>query len=342
MSRKISLMLFCGLALTACGKPDAPPIVQEPGQDQSQAEDENQRVIPYREPDFLGVTAAYGPLVIREGRYDAESPRKPWSAWWLPRNSKYLFEGSNGNPSPLEKYDQYARKKHNRATEAAKYEKKELYDEYAIVWEGACHAWATASLIEKEPIQPVEREGIKFSVGDQKALLVKSYENTKGKVEYGQRFNGTRGNRYEDIFPDQFHRFVQVEMFEKKKPFILDKDAGIAVWNTPVWSASFTIQKSSADPNRMHVRAELMGADPWVQPDFVGTRPILLTYYYDLIGFEGANGEFFVDYGEWKSVGGVDSTLMHPDYVIAVPDAAEHMSRNSHLHNELIKEIIGN
>ena len=39
-------------------------------------------------------------------------------------------------------------------------------------WWGSCHAWVPASMLEKEPLEAVEYNGVRFEVSDIKALLI--------------------------------------------------------------------------------------------------------------------------------------------------------------------------
>ena len=293
---------------------------------------------PARDSAFLEVTRDYGPLRVQEGEFEVVSERKPWSSWWYPVRNAYLFQGQGGELSPLEKFDLYSVKARGRKTHAAYYERDNLYDPVAVAWEGLCHAWSIASLMEPEPTRPLVLKGVSFGVGDLKALLVKTYEEVDGLKRYGQRYDGDRLSQYDDIYPDQFHRFVQAELFEERRSFIMDKDPGVAIWNTPIWKAFLKITHDPDDLKVMHVTTWLTGASPFVDRyDFVGTLPVSFEYTYDLWGDPQADGTLAVRYGEWTGT----SRDYHPDFVTPMPDSAlPHRSKNVELDLAGVNEIL--
>jgi len=337
----VFLGVFLTLGGVSCGRPGE-PLTEVGTQDSGQrptwaARDDS------RDADFLSVTRERGPLVVKAGVQERELSKRPWSGWWLPVNSSYLFQGTADHPSPLEKFDAFA-KKVGTPTRATDFERREIYDPNAIAWEGSCDAWAIASLLEPEPVAPITREGIVFSVGDQKALLVKSYELAEGKKFYGQAFHGTREGVYDDLYPDQLQRFVETELIEGGRPFVLDKDPGVAVWNTPVWHALIRIEDDAGDPEVVHGFMTLWGADPWVRNvDDTGTRTIALEYTYDLFGPRRADGALEVRFAVWTHhAPGPNSIELHPDFVATIPEKVSHRgSRNSELSPAIVDRIFG-
>jgi len=294
--------------------------------------------VPSRDGNFLEVTALYGKLLVREGDFVAEAEVKPWSAWWLPIKDKYLFEATPPEMSPLQKYDLYNRQIRKAQSGAAIFEKNKLYDPNANNWEGLCDAWAVASVLEPEPEKSISHGRITFGIGDQKALLIKTYENVQGARKFGQRYNGDRISVYDDIYAEQFHRFVQVELFENQRAFIMDKDPGTAIWNTPVWRASLNISADASDANQVHVDAWLSGASPFVTDyDYKGTLSVTFHYTYDLFGHRLPDGSFEVAFGVWTN----DSLDYHPDFVSTLPDKATRSSRNKEIDLNVVNEILG-
>jgi hypothetical protein len=283
------------------------------------------------------VTDRFGNPIVQEGEALVESKTRPWSAWWYPAKDPYLFQGSNGQLSPLEKFDQYVKTAHNAESGAVKYERDNLFDPNATGWEGLCNAWSVASLMEPEPDHPVTVGGQTFQVADLKAILVKTYENVDGLQQFGQRYDGARDSVWDDIYPDQFHRFLQVELIGKGKPFIMDRDPGIPVWNTPVWKADVRVLRDASDVHVMHVRTTVVGASPFVRDlNFVGTLPITITYTYDLYGQPRMDGSLEVLWGIWTG----DSMDNHPDFVVSLPDSPKHWSENKSLDNKTVYEIL--
>lgn len=284
---------------------------------------------------FNGATKEHGTLSVREGQFTGESKIVPWSSWWFPANRRYLFDRSNEDTlAPLQKYDLYADRAHNADARSAEYEETNIFNPSEVAWAGLCHSWAVASVLHPEPISNFSTKGVSFTTGDQKALLLKSYENVSELKIYGQRFDGNRLDEYDDVFPDQFHRIVQVYLFEQKLPFLMDYDPSFSVWTVPVYITKFIIKKDGE--NSAFVQAWVTMASPFVDsPEFVGTKRIVKLYEYRLIG-NWINGELKVASGEWLN----DSRFDHPDYLIGYPKTAKRASLNKQLNSEFIDEIV--
>lgn len=335
-NKKILMRIVFGVSMTCsligCGNGGIrAPIVDNPKQVHGKS-------TVMRPPGLESATRDYGPLKIREGEWSAESVTQPWSSWWYPTRETSLFESNPPGQSPLEKYDRYVLKAHAWKSHAAEFEKQRLHDPNANPWEGRCNAWSAASLLVPEPKAPVSIEGITFGVGDLKALLVKSFEKVGGLKQYGQRFNGDRLGVYDDVFPDQFHRVLYAEMFEKKRPLIIDKDPGVAVWNTPIWKVHSQLHRDSQEDGVMHVTSWVFGATPFVEHyDDVGTLSVVLEYTYNLYGQTDADGFFRVSGGEWTG----SSLDDHPDFVTVLTENPLHSSENQEMDWALVQEIIG-
>ncbi|RLA64429.1 MAG: hypothetical protein DRQ88_03720 [Epsilonproteobacteria bacterium] len=283
------------------------------------------------------VTERYGKLIVTEGDFTAESDNKPWSSWWYPRYEKTLFEDKGRNDlSTLSKYDRFARKSGQRRSNARNYEEQNLYTERAVDWAGLCDAWALASIMAEEPVRSVRKKGITFTVKDLKALVIKTYSKTNLKGHFGQRNNGAWDDHYEDIYPDQFHKFFQVELFEKRKPFIIDYDAGMQVWNVPVFKVKTKITADPQRDNMVNVKTFIWYASPFVKDlNFVGIRPITKIYKYKLFGRWTRQG-FEVSGGQWMK----ESRRDHPDFVMAKPDRIKRGSFNKELQADIVDKIL--
>lgn len=289
-----------------------------------------------RKDIFNGATLEYGALTVKEGEFFAESKIIPWSSWWFPANRRYLFDRSDtNNLAPLQKYDLYAKRAHDIDSHSTQFEETDIFNPSEVAWAGLCHAWAVASVIHPEPTTPVTLKNISFTTGDQKALLLKSYENVSSLKIYGQRYDGNRMDEYDDIFPDQFHRIVQVYLFEKGLPFLMDYDPSFSVWTVPVFNIKFIISRDSE--GSAMVKSWITLASPFVNnPEFIGTKRIVKYYEYRLYG-NWLNGELKVTSSEWIN----DSRFDHPDYLIGYPSEAKRASLNTQLNNDLIDEIVG-
>lgn len=108
--------------------------------------------------------------------------------------------------SPFLKYDEYVRKVTGTDPKSALYEatgdrasgfmhnvygaEKEQYDRDGIGygWWGHCNGWCAAALMEKEPIAPVEAQGVRFEVADLKGLLTEVHWAVQSDFT-GRRYN---------------------------------------------------------------------------------------------------------------------------------------------------------
>jgi len=278
----------------------------------------------------------YGPLFATEGEWTRESVIKPWSSWWYPLRDSVLFKSSDGKSSPLEKYDRYRRETRQESSAAAEFESLNLFQPQAQPWEGLCHAWALASLLFSEPTQARTVGGIQFTVSDQKALIIKSFEKFTAHY-YGQRSQGG-GLDWTNIQPQLFHRFVMAELIERGRPFVMNKVPGMEVWNVPVWKADISVTRDQANPRVFHVQTALVGALVHDQvSDVPGTRPEVNLYYYDLYSTPDEQGREFVIAGKWTGI----SQDLHPSIRIPFPERDfGHSSRNPELKFDVVGEIL--
>ncbi|KAF4028393.1 Transglutaminase elicitor [Phytophthora infestans] len=110
---------------------------------------------------------------------------------------------------------------------------------------GLSHAWAPASVLEKEPKCPVTFSGVTFEPLDIKALLMRIYDTASiSTVFTGVRYSG--GNfsvdnhgrnedpAYRDLNPGFFHIAATNILGKHKATFIVDRYASYEVWNQPV------------------------------------------------------------------------------------------------------------
>ncbi len=285
---------------------------------------------------FTSVVGKFGKAEVEIGDFNVEANQKPWSSWWFPSFEKLLFEDQNGALSTLTKYDKFSRKKFGKETFARDFEEKKIYDPRAAEWAGLCDAWSMAAILEKEPVKPVNKFGMVFNIVDLKGLLLKSYEGVALTESYGQRNNAQWDSVYEDIYPEQFHRFLQAQLYDKKDAFIMDYDAGFQVWNVPVYKAKMRITKDEQNLKVVHVRTYLSFPSQFLDDyNFVGTKEILKSYTYDLYG-NWKGDKFIVDYGLWTE----SSRWDHPDYFLVVPKKVDRKSRNTEIDPAIVDSIL--
>jgi hypothetical protein len=203
-----------------------------------------------------------------------------------------------------------------------------------------------------EPKRPVTiqmgKDRITFSVADLKALLLKTYEavDDADLKYYGQKFTGgPDGWIYPDIFPNEFHRFLEVFLFDRKQSFVMDHDPGPEVWNVPVYKTNFKMEAVPGNPNAVAVTTWVYYAKVVLpnEKDFVGTKETVRTYHYNLYGFRNENGDLAVTSGEW-TVGSdkIDSIKDHPDFITTIrnPLTIKRKSYNPEIEVNLVDEIL--
>ena len=308
----------------------------------------------------LKVTRTFGNTKIRMSDLPitsiaAEAKSKPWSSWWFPMSERELFEAQD-HRSPLEKYDLYRKSKFRREGSAAD-EERNKFSPRSVSWAGLCSEWALASTLFLEPKNQVlkglrsglfvRNTSVEFSPYDLKALLIKTFEGVPDSDldYYGQKFTGDQdGWIHPDLFPEQFHRFVEVQLFEKKQAFVMDHDAGLEIWSVPVFRANYRLEEVAGNKNAVRVRMWIYSAAP-LNPNEkynVGTKELMREYQYVLIGTRSGD-DLEVTSGVWiRGENGVDSRKDHPDYVIAMPrfDRTKRSSFNSFIDVDVVDDIL--
>lgn len=288
------------------------------------------------EAPFNAVTGKYGKLVVKLGKFTAEAIKKPWSSWWYPLWETDVFETTNNVKSTLQRYDEISKKYTRKRSYAANYQRVNIYNERASDWEGLCDAWALASIMEKEPKRAIKKGGISFRIRDLKLLLLKTYELNHNMPFYGQRHNAEYDSEYEDIYPEEFHKFFQEELFRKRNAFIMDYEASVQVWNVPVFKIKTIVKKDETRSNVVKVKTYLYYASPFVDDkDYVGIEEVIKTYKYEFTG-HWKGDEFEVDFGLWKE----SSRWDHPDYVMAKPDKVNRGSFNKSINYKIVDKIL--
>ena len=276
-------------------------------------------------------------LVVAEGEFTAQATMTPWSSWWYPMWDDFLYAERNGIPSPLEKYDNYAHLYFNRTTTAAAVERNVAERSHADSWAGLCYAWALASIMEPEPQTARTFGSLSFEVGDLKALLLKTYEAVKDVRVVGDRNDDAWDDVYADVSPNYFHEVLTVELFQNKRPFIIDRDAGYEVWNMPIYKAATKITRDPTASNTVHVRTVIFVATTDVKNyDFVGTEATTREYTYDLQGRWRGN-QFVVQGGAWTGTSRAD----HPDFLILRPDKVDRATVNPEIDIAIVDAILG-
>ena len=313
---------------------EAPPV-PEP----SQADEPSDAHAPlWSQSGNSKVKADYGLAVVREGAFRTEAKVKPWSAYWYPSRDEWLFFKPAGTErAPLQKYDDWVKKVHHQEAGATDYEAS-VFDPGSKNFEGLCSAWAMASVLQPEPRQSKELDQVKFGTADLKALLIKTYESIEGVRTYGKS-PAESEEVCQGICPDQFHRVLQAELFEKGLPIIMNKDPGAAVWTYPIYAVEWSITHDEQDPHIMHVEALVKTAGPFQadQLGALGMASVSFHYTYDLYGIPELDGSLEVHAGGWTQ----DSITNHPGFLAIPPVGRQrHHSLNPKIQTELVDEIL--
>ena len=112
-------------------------------------------------------------------------------------------------------------------------------------WWGLCHAWTPAALIEDEPINTIEYDGVTFYPSDLKALMITVYDYSRAVV-IGGRCRAKQVERDEtgrildpncrDTNAGTFHIIAANFLGRFQVGFAEDRTFDAQVWNQPVHS----------------------------------------------------------------------------------------------------------
>jgi hypothetical protein len=125
---------------------------------------------------------------------------------------------------------------------------------YSVGWWGHCNAWAMAAIMYQVPKAEIEHNGVKFSIRDQKALLVElAMRDTQDSTFWWQQWNNT------DTMPDAkyaagFHRQLQKWLRDEQQGMMADMDlkpivqtTGFQVWNYPLIGYVAKVREADGD-----------------------------------------------------------------------------------------------
>lgn len=296
-----------------------------------------------KNPKYRSATNKLGPTVIDLSTLPYTSPvldsgKKPWSSWWYPKIDLDFTQPKDKSRKMgiLEKFDLV---NGTLGTSESAYAYETNVTQSTVSWEGLCDAWAIASLVYPEPRREVSysvrrpgstaNETVTFDILDLKGLLLKTFESSpENQFDiYGEKYLGnSNGWIFPDIFPDQFHRLIEVYLGERKQAFMMDHDARIEVWSVPVYKASFKITAVEGQPNTVMVKMWLITAAPAESDnkEVVGTVQRTFDYTYTLSGDLDPSGRYLtINDGDWVG----ESINKHPDYFL-IPKK-EHVLRKS-------------
>lgn len=169
-------------------------------------------------------------------------------------------------------------------------------------WWGTCHAWTPASQLVPEPQHAVTMNGVRFEVGDIKAIVQNSFDSTSA-VMLGGRCNskeithdvhGSANADCADVNPGALHVVMTNFLGLTTLPLIEDKTANYEVWNQPVAGYEITKQdKVSAKDAMTCVGAS---GDTWTYNDKAKELyDVRMTVTYVVEGYPGTSPIGFHD-----------------------------------------------
>ena len=219
--------------------------------------------------------------------YQSATPtRAPWVGYWWPYTANGIASGRYaGGYSPAGKYDA-AR---GLRTQAQSWE---VVNHGARVrgvqgWWGHCNGWCAAAALFPEPVESQKVNGIRFDVGDQKALL------SEASMEVSADFYGNRVDwssdwntpKYDDVIPAQYFLVLTNYMGKLGQTVLIDRYTGDQVWNQPLAGYRFEYPKPEdylgVDPRAPNVHRILLTSTIWWGRDDVDPNAVTLPFRFE-------------------------------------------------------------
>lgn len=219
-------------------------------------------------------------------QYQGEAEVLPWSGYWWPYDD-------GGISGPMATYDRYMLAAHGVDPGAERWEVSQHGDPSADYWVGHCHAWSAAALLEAEPVAPVTRAGVTFTVGDLKGLLTELHFADPVEFSIGV------------ASPRSFHLNLLTNLGTRRRAVVADVAPTNETWNHPLYRYSITTTADADVANVRHYVATLTFLSDGVSPDFVGRLEMTRTYRYRLSFRNGG-----IAGGQWEG----ESVADHPDF----------------------------
>lgn len=160
---------------------------------------------------------------------------KSWSGYWWPSKTGELVRGFVGSPSPLEKYDHYTMGRYpGPATAWAMQRSNKIYDPSAEGWNGLCHAWANAALLEDVDFAASSLGGVFWRVADKKGLLTLAHSDD---LKLDQSWLSD---------PRKLHFFLLTYLKEQGLGIGIDLDPGNEFWSHPLYRFEMDISSGAS------------------------------------------------------------------------------------------------
>ena len=228
-------------------------------------------------------------------------------------------------------------------------------------WWGTCHAWSPASLTTPEPQKAVTVNGVKFEVGDIKALIQNSYDSTSA-VMLGGRCNskeimhtvtGSANEACSDVNPGGLHVIMTNFLGVAQLPLVEDRTANYEVWNQPVVGYEIT-QQNEVAASAANTCVGATGNTWTYNRDAKKLYDVKMTVKYITEGDASTTPHGFENYtrtdryhyilelnSSGKVIGGrycTDSTNTHVDFLWS--PTGNHSPSNPYVKNDKVNELV--
>ena len=198
-------------------------------------------------------------------RSSADAEQYPWSGWWWPANDVVggprLFD-PNG---PLAKYDLFVQSLGLGNPDTRGWERDQIMFP-RLQWAGHCNGWAAAAVLEPEPQEGREINGIYFGVADLKGLL--------SSYHFADAAAWAVGGEDANVSPADFHQALVNWIGGHRKGAVFTfRLVGDEVWSYPAYKYESVMGPDPLDPDVWHVRTVVWLVDNDVPASFIGARP---------------------------------------------------------------------
>ncbi len=262
----------------------------------------------------------------------AWSATYPWSGFWWPTAParRNLYDPGEA----LAQYDAYVLATRGYDLGSRAWERRNHASTES--WAGNCQAWAAAAILTREPPKDgLTRAGIRFDHDALEGLITTVYQVPGVAGFWGTRNDGPGGGTagVDDFDPAWMDYLLRYYVGQHGSSFVMDIDAGRAVWNFPVAGYQRSMQPNGDGTWRVTTdvwfRSPDAGTAGYDQDSFFRKR-----YEYDL--WNTADGRHST--GRWVSAD-------HPDFAWAPgsPRARDQFGnvRNPHVDPRIVEEILG-
>lgn len=178
----------------------------------------------------------------------ANAPTTPWVGSWWPYTSNGVAEKTDGNLSPVGKYDA-ARGSCTGEASAQAWEIRHHGSRAPNIrsWSGHCNGWSVAAALFPEPRTPKVVNGVGFTPAEQKGIVSEAamlaHADMYGNRVYEWDSGTTRERKLDDVTPNVMFLVLTNYSGKNREPVLLDQDTDSAVWNQPLAGYRYTYPK---------------------------------------------------------------------------------------------------